>query len=280
MTSTFPSAGRAHTIEPRDLSLDIPAETPRYWLNGDPYQTHLMNAFSLVFPGGERFFMDAVRHFRDRIDDPTLLAQVRGFLGQEALHGREHRNMNRWLGSLGIPFTQFEQAIEDDIKRRRALRTPIDDLAVTCALEHFTALMAESWLNAPELREQCVEPLRSLWTWHALEELDHKAVAYDVYREVGGDYERRIRWMMRITVGFILGISVMHLTLLKREGKLEPRTLLKGWWKYWGPRGYFLRLLPSYLRYYKRDFHPWDEDHRPLIARFSRELGFVPRTAA
>lgn len=274
------SRARARTIRPRNLSLDIPASTPRYWMGGDPYSTHLMNALSLLFPPGERFFMDAVRAFRSDVSDPRLLAQVRGFVGQEALHSREHQTFNRWLVRFGIDADGIEQAVTDEIARRRAQRTPIDDLAVTCALEHFTAIMAEGWLHEDELRESAVEPLRTLWTWHALEELDHKSVAYDVYHAAGGDYATRIKWMMRISLGFVVGVSIMHIRFMARDGVLrDPAYVAKRWWKYWGPRGVFTKLLPAYLRYYRRDFHPWEEDSSTLIARFERALQTVYRAA-
>jgi uncharacterized protein len=264
---------RARQIAPRDMSLDIPSDTPRYWMGGDPYSSHLMNVLSLLFPPGERFFMDAVRAFRHQVKDPHLLAQVRGFLAQEALHSREHKIFNRWLSRFGIDADEVEAAIAQEIVERRAKRTPIEDLAVTCALEHFTAIMAEAWLHETELREAAVEPLRSLWTWHAIEELDHKSVAYDVYHDIGGDYETRRRWMLRISVAFIVGVSIMHVRHMSRDGLFSrPGYVAKRWWAYWGPRGYFARLIPAYLKYYRRDFHPWAEDHTELIARFEREL--------
>jgi len=264
---------RARTITPRQLEVDIPPHTPRYWMGGDAYSTHLMNALSLLFPPGERFFMDAVREFRGQVSDPGLLQQVRGFLGQESLHSREHKTFNQWLAKFGIDADGIEQAVTDEIAERKSKRTRLDDLAVTCALEHFTAIMAEGWLDETEMRESAVEPLRTLWTWHAIEELDHKSVAYDVYQEIGGDYERRRAWMLRISFGFILGVSIMHMRFMWRDGLFKrPGYLAKRWWKYWGPRGAFTKLIPSYLSYYKRDFHPWEHDHNALIARFERVL--------
>jgi uncharacterized protein len=272
---------RTRTIAPRDLDLEIPADTPRRWFGGDAYITSMMNAFSLLFPPGERFFMDAVRTFRDQVKTPSLREQVRGFLGQEALHGREHRAFNLWLTRFGIDSEGIAQSVADEIMRRRAGRGPLDDLAVTCALEHFTALMAEMWLNEPELRAMVPEQLRKLWTWHALEELDHKAVAFDVYQEVGGDHARRTRWMRNISVAFILGVSGLHISLMRNDGAFkEPLAVAKSWWKFWGPRGFYTRRIPQYLSYYKRDFHPWDEDSRALIERFERELDYAPARAA
>jgi predicted metal-dependent hydrolase len=273
MLSEVRTAAQSRTIAPRNLDLEIPADTPRRWFGGNAYYSHLLNAFSLMFPPGERFFMDAVRHYRDQVRTPALREQVRGFLAQEALHGREHRLFNRWLSTQGVDAEGIESAIWEEILRRKADREPLDDLAVTCALEHFTALMAEMWLHEPELRALVSEPLRKLWTWHALEELDHKAVAFDVYKEVGGDYARRTKWMRRITFGFILGVSFLHIDLMRADKAFsDPIALAKSWWKFWGPRGFYTRLLPQYLSYYKRDFHPWDQDSRGLIAKFEREI--------
>ncbi|MET0342974.1 MAG: metal-dependent hydrolase [Polyangiales bacterium] len=269
-------SARERAITPRVMSIDIPKETPRYWMGGDAYTTHLLNAMSLMFPHGERMFMDAVRAYRDGLRDPRLIAQVKGFLGQEALHSREHRTMNRWLQTLGIKADKYEEAVAEDIARQRALRGPIDDLAVTCALEHFTAMMAQQWLTDSAFREQAAEPLRTLWTWHALEELDHKAVAFDVYAEVGGDYLTRVRWMLVITFRFLMSVGAFQYYLLKGDKKLAPAYLAKSWWKFWGPRGHFSKLLPTYLRYFKPGFHPWQEDDRALIAEFERVLKAQP----
>jgi hypothetical protein len=273
MLSEVRMAARARSIAPRVLDLEIPAETPRRWFGGDAYLTHLHNAFSLMFPPGERFFMEAVKHFREQVRTPALREQVRGFLGQEALHSREHRAFNRWLTTQGIDAASIEQGLWDEILRRRSSREPLDDLAVTCALEHFTALMATAWLNEPEVRAMVPAELRKLWTWHALEELDHKSVAFDVYQEVGGDHARRTRWMRRITIGFIFGVSWLHIDLMRADNAFDdPLALAKAWWKFWGPRGLFTRRIPHYLRYYKRDFHPWEDDSRALIAKFERDL--------
>lgn len=268
-----PSKARSRTISPRQLKLDVPEDAPRYWMGGDPYSTHLMNVLSLIFPPGERLFIDAVRHFRVHITDPHLLAQVQGFLGQESRHSREHKTFNRWLEKFGVDADAIEEALNKAIRRRQAARTPIDDLAVTCAFEHFTAILSEAWLTQDEWRTAAAEPLRALWTWHSLEELDHKAVAFDVYREMGGTYATRARWMVNITIAFLLGVSAIHLSLLAADGQLKrPAYLARSCWRYWGPRGRFSRLLPAYLRYFRPGFHPWNQDHSALIARFEQEL--------
>ncbi len=77
--------------------------------DGDLILSHLAASLSAVFPDGEDFFVRSVRHFRDQITDPELKRQVAGFIGQEAMHGREHRVFNDRLDELGYPTKQVER---------------------------------------------------------------------------------------------------------------------------------------------------------------------------
>ena len=276
-TSAPTAAKRAaqRDIAPRAIAFDFGEDTPRHWLDDNAYLTNVMNALSLTFPEGERFFIAAVRHFRDRATDPKLQQQVRGFLAQESLHRREHDGLNEWIKSQGFSVDKYCAEIEEMLSEKRAMRSPMIRLAITCALEHFTAIMAEMWLTNDELRAMAHPKVRDLWTWHALEELDHKAVAFDVYRAAGGNYPLRAIVMLGTTLGFISKVAHLHVRIMKEDGQLKnPKLWLNGFWRCWGPKGYFTSLLPSYLQYFRPGFHPWDKDDTELVARFERELGF------
>jgi predicted metal-dependent hydrolase len=268
--------GAAREIAPRAIKFDFDAETPRHWLDGDPYLTNVMNALSLTFPEGERFFVAAVRHFRDRATDPTLERQVRGFLAQESLHRREHETLNAWLREQGFAVDKYYAEVVEMLAERGTLATPMVRLAVTCALEHFTAIMAELWLTRDDLRAQAHPSVRSLWTWHALEELDHKAVAFDVYKAADGGYTLRAAVMLFTSIQFVAKVASLHARLMKEDGELtNVKSWLRGIWRCWGPRGYFSSLIPAYLQYYRPSFHPWDKDDSALVTRFERELALT-----
>lgn len=263
----------ARVIEPRTVAFAFPADVPRYWMANDPFTTHLMNALSLTFPEGERFFVASVRAVKDRVTDPTLLKQVRGFLAQESLHRREHTALNAWLRDKGLPVDEMYEEIAALLSAPEKGGNPLIELAVTCALEHFTAIMAERWLTEDALREEAHPAVRPLWTWHALEELDHKAVAFDVYTAAGGSYALRVVTMFTVSLAFIAKVCDLHVRLLKHDGELmNLRAWAKGLYKFWGPRGHFTSLIPAYLRYYRPGFHPWEKDDSALIARFTKEL--------
>src|SRR4029077_10225206 len=151
--------------------------------DGDLILSHLAAALSAVFPDGEDFFVRSVRRFRDQVSDPGLKRQVGGFIGQEAVHGREHRAFNNRLDQLGYPTKRFERFTKKGLAIRERLLSPKSNLAATAALEHFTATLAELLLTSEETRRLFGhEEVKNLFLWHALEESEHKAVAFDVYQ--------------------------------------------------------------------------------------------------
>ncbi|MFT3923337.1 MAG: metal-dependent hydrolase [Myxococcales bacterium] len=267
----FPGRDRKLTVRP--LRLEIAPDTPRYWMGANAWETHLLNALSLTFPPGERFFMRSVRALRERAKDPDLLEQIKGFLAQESLHSREHSVLNTWLGKLGLPAEVIDKRVEARIAERSGKRSELDNLAVTCALEHFTAMLAKLLLTDPTLRARFHPNMLPLWYWHAIEELDHKAVAFDVYLAADGDYRRRVLAMVAMTIGLITSTMVIQYHLMRADKQpIRLGTWLRGALRYLGPKGHVTAVIPDYLRYYRRDFHPWQEDDRALIAEAEREL--------
>jgi predicted metal-dependent hydrolase len=273
MQTIVEGAGRARQIAPRPMRFDFAASTPRYWMAGDPFTTHLMNALSLTFPEGERFFVASVRALREHVKEPELESQVRGFLAQESLHRREHEAFNEFLRGVGVPVDEFYREIEGLLSAPEQGGSKRHRLAITCALEHFTAILAEHLLSSSALQAEAHPNVRPLWQWHALEELDHKSVAFDVYRAAGGSYPLRVLAMLVASVFFLAKVSEMQVRLMKRDGELgNLRSWARGIWKFWGPRGHFSGLVPAYLRYFHPRFHPWEKDDSALIARFEHEL--------
>ncbi|MDQ3367427.1 MAG: metal-dependent hydrolase [Myxococcota bacterium] len=269
------------TIPRRDVELGLePSTVPRDWCHDDAFQTTFMNALSLLFPEGERFFVDSVKAHREGITDPTLRAQITGFIGQEAMHGKEHRAFNELLvahGYTAVP--RIEAGLRRFLGRVRQTLSPRSQLAATCALEHFTAILAEGLLSDERMRRELHPTVRPLWLWHAFEESEHKAVAFDVYRAAGGGEVRRLAIMLLTTAVFFGAHATVHARLMTARGiALEPWTWLTGVRRLWIAPGYFARLLPAYLAYYRPGFHPDDRDTRALLATWE-ELLFGPAGA-
>ncbi|MCB2387095.1 MULTISPECIES: metal-dependent hydrolase [Oceanospirillaceae] len=247
-------------------------DIPKYWYGDDVFKSTFMNALSCLFPEGERMFMDAVRDNQHKISDPQLLQQIKGFIKQEAIHGHEHAQYNDYLKKWNYPIDKI-MAFEKKEKVWMKKWLPRKHrLAVTCALEHFTAIMAHQVLTNPESTEGMHPQFKEMWRWHAIEETEHKAVAYDVYQQAVGSYWLRVLTMINVTILFCLRTSIIQAIFLWKDGQLfNPKV----WWK--GFRFYFLKpgLVPTiwrdYLDYFRRDFHPWMHDNRELLGEWEAE---------
>jgi len=250
-------------------------DVPRHFTkDGDLVTSHVVAALSSLFPDGEDFFVRSVRHYRDRITEPELKRQVAGFIGQEAVHGREHRVFNDRLAEVGYPTKAYERLTKRTLAIRERLLPASSNLAATAALEHFTATLAELVLSSEEIRDALGhQAVRDLFVWHALEESEHKAVAFDVYRAAGGTERMRV-WTMRFFRVVFVVAMVLQVTgsLLLDKATYNPRTLVRSFRN--------LRHSPvvspeiwRQLRDYDRpDFHPDDRDTGALIEQWRTEL--------
>lgn len=267
-TTQHPGFDRAGTtaIPVRRMDFEFDDSIPKHWFAGDPLRTMILTGLSCTFPEGERMFMRAVRHFQDRIQNPDLQKQVRAFIGQEAHHGKEHEAFNRMMGRKSLPIHKIEEFVAAGIGREEKFFSPERMLAKTCALEHFTAMFAETLLEHVELLDGVDERLKPLWLWHAVEESEHKSVAFDVYQETVGSYWVRSSEMALTTVLFTFFSTLHARALLKADPDAKAAMApladnLKGLWKH---RGILARLGKHYLSYYRPDFHPSQKDSRAL----------------
>jgi predicted metal-dependent hydrolase len=272
----------AHTIKPdrkvptRRISFEEALQTvPRHFAaEGDLILSHLAASLSAVFPDGEDFFVRSVRRFRDQITDPELKRQVTGFIGQEAMHGREHRVFNDRLDQLGYPTKRYERITKKGLAIRERLLSPASNLAATAALEHFTATLAELVLSSEETRDLFGnEEVRNLFLWHALEESEHKAVAFDVYKAVGGTERMRVFTMNVLTFGFVGGMTLAVIgSLLLDRATYRPGNLRRSW-RVVRRSPLMRRSLWKQLRDYNRpDFHPDDSDTTELVSYWRDRL--------
>lgn len=256
------------TLTVRKLRVDLSKGFGRHWLGGDPYRTQFFNALSMSFPIGEQLFIDSVRGVPEgRIADPALRAEVRDFIGQEASHRFVHLQYNAELAAQGLVYVR-----EESLKRRiRFLGRldPLDRLAVTCAVEHFTAMLADGVLALPSWLDGAEPDMHTLWSWHAVEESEHKGVAMDLYRAAGGGYARRVLWYLDASLMLLLDMAIQTSDSLRREGQLwKARTWISAARTWFGRDGIFWHLLWPGLRYFAPSFHPWEHDNRQLAARW------------
>jgi len=257
-------------IQPRNRQHDLAEALKRDWMKNDVFATAWFNAMSITFPLGEQFFINSVRHYRERISDPKLQADMRHFFSQEAVHLREHNRYNELLcAQRGYDLEQLEAPLRRRMAWVKKNVPAREQLAGTVAVEHLTAVLAEKALGDHGLFADADPAMVALWQWHAVEEMEHKALASDVYRAIGGTEKMRRAAMRRSTV--LLAWDILHGVrhILKKDGKLwSPKVWFSGVRFLFGRQGFLRGTLASYRAFFREDFHPWQQDTSDLITQW------------
>lgn len=259
----------------RDRRFSREGEPRRWWCGGDPVATAWFTALSASFPLGETMFIDAVRTHRDGAS-ADLAIRIRAFIRQEANHTREHLAFNRSAEQAGYDLTQVNARVERLIAMTYE-RAPIRRLAVTMALEHFTAMFAHEFLAHPEHFAGSEGEEAQLWRWHAVEEIEHKAVAFDTWSHATRGWRRRRRYKMRCLIMLLVSFNFIRhrsrdaLDLLAQDGITGWRAKARLGWYLVGKPGILRRIFPAWLAYFRPGFHPWQVDDRELISRYDSE---------
>jgi uncharacterized protein len=282
------------TIVRRQVDIDFDPVPPGPWFPaGGPLET-MFNAASLSFPPTERFFIASVRAYEDKVADPVLREQMRGFIHQEAMHNKVHLACNAMLA-------------RDNPNCRRAERVTVTTFAVlgrmprafrlslSSALEHFTAMAADTLLHYPQEFSSIVPAeVARMWLWHAAEETEHKAVCFDVHRAALGSgplaYLNRLFGMLFATPLFLFVLLAITAAVLGsgRRGKAAGQTAAPAATESppvelpeqsdaerfvgRGMLGLLYELVPwrLYFSYYRPSFHPWDHDNSGFVEEWKR----------
>lgn len=260
-------------ITPRPFDVDL-SGVPRHWMAGHPVPTHIVNGVNLLFPIGERFFVRSVNAYLDQLEDPELRADVRAFFSQEGRHAHDHDRFNQVLRDQGFEIDRFLTSYEQILRALEQRMSPELRLSVTAATEHFTAILAEGVFTGPIL-DHAALPMKTLLAWHAMEEIEHRSVAFDVLQQVNPSYWLRMAGLAVATTT-LAGFWVWAAVALLRQDEARRHAPPYFTSKQRPPilRRVFLRGIRAYIR---RGFHPakaridhlaaeWMRDHLPPAA--------------
>ena len=264
-------------VKPRHMSFPFKRVENQFFFDNNSLLSTFFASLSSTFPPGEAEFIASVRLYKDQVTEPNLSEQIRGFIGQEAHHSLQHKRANEVLRDLGLDAVALEKKLERDIAEvHKRKGTPKFRLALTVGLEHLTANMAEHVLNNPEVLDPLEEPIRDLLYWHAVEEIEHKAVAFDVYMQCEGDRKHLRKVLRMITVLFSVRITMYMVGMLWQNRTLPNWRDIKGFWRFMiGNKqkpGLLRSIRKPYMDYFKPDFHPWDHANEHLITKWKHDL--------
>lgn len=235
------------------------------WFADNPILTTYMNVFSIYIPRGEKFFIKSVRYFEEQIDDAVLREQVKTFIKQEANHYKAHDDFNHGLEQRNVRSLREERAAEKLFTFMEKYLPRKIQLGITVFDEHITATGAKLLLEHEALAQTLDPEMRTLWEWHAVEEIEHKSVAYDVYQAMGAGYFHRL-------FSAFLAVVIQGVFLIGSENRLLKERGVKRF----GLAGKeavktlsgilnLKKVSKEFLLYFKPGFHPWDIDDRSFV---------------
>jgi uncharacterized protein len=271
-------------IHPRNVMFARGQSTARWWNDGDPIATAFYNGMSVTFPQGEAFFIESVRAFRDSVPADKQL-QIDAFIKQEAAHSREHIHFNKQVHEAGYEVTSIENHLAEQLARTKDL-PPVINLATTVALEHFTAIIAHATLRSDRHFKGASTDAARLWKWHAIEEIEHKAVAYDTFLAATKNMPSFKRWKFRCLVmlqasnNFLRGRVRNMGHFFDQDGINKPTTWLRTFSYLLIYPGLLRQIFPAWLAFFRPGFHPWQQDDRALIERNEAKLGLPASNGA
>ena len=281
MTATTLPTPADLSITPRDRRFGRDGTQTRLWHGGRVEATAIYNALSTTFPVGETFFVESVRAFREGAP-PKLAEEIKAFTTQEAIHSREHDAFNKRAELAGYDLSKLEARVERRLAVTRA-KAPIVSLAATMALEHFTAILAHQLLANPKHLAGGERESVDLWRWHAVEEIEHKGVAYDTWLHATRHWPTGKRWkvkakvMLYVTRNFLVDRTQGALELMRQDGV----TGLRAWWLLltylWVRPAMFRKIAGAWFKFFLPGFHPWNEDDRHLLARYDESVKDAPQ---
>jgi predicted metal-dependent hydrolase len=269
-------------------------KVPKHWILGSSIATNFVNSMHVVFPEGEKFFVRSVRRFAKDVKNENLKKEINSFCGQEGVHAREHQRFWEVMDEQGLKPDWFANFLKntafsgkysyENVSKSllNRLQPNLGDkfaLSVTTALEHYTAIMANALFYEPMATNKNIAPqMLELLHWHASEEIEHKAVCFDVLKEVDDSYILRVSGMGMATIllwGY-LGIGQIYFISQDKDKsiiKMPIETFLLFKTVIFGEIG--KNLSKHLLSYFKRDFHPDDIDDRHLIEKFFKDKSYA-----
>ncbi len=226
-----PASNTQGRLVPRKVAFDW-SQTPLEWIPGQPFASHFINEINLLLPAGEFWFCRLYNKALPLVTDEKLRDDVQMFVRQEAMHARAHGSaLVDYLHAHGIETESntrredwlFETLLSDELFGRKPpkfleRRWLVFRLGIIAAIEHMTCVLGNYALDNKEW-EKGDPVLLDLLRWHGAEEVEHRSVAFDLYKHLGGGYPSRY-YLATIVMPMIFGLWVEGAAHIMRQ---DPR---------------------------------------------------------
>ena len=246
-------------ITVRKMGFEFPPDLELIFIRDEPGLSYTFVGTWMLLPYLEPYLIRSMREALPQIASPELRAEVQGFCAQEGQHYREHARANDAIRTRKPGFAklaEIEREIAAEYESFTRDRSLLWNLAYAEGFEALTAAQASTQFDE-RVFERMTGPLRDLMEWHIMEELEHRTVAFDVYRALGGSYLHRLAIGLWAQWHF-LSRSLRLAQCMARADResfaaARARRPSRGWLV-----PYWLRALPRILRIYT----PWYDPRR------------------
>ncbi|MBS0290797.1 MAG: metal-dependent hydrolase [Proteobacteria bacterium] len=261
-----------YNIFPRIRNFEFSLKT-KYWLGNCPIKTLFVNALSFYTPESERFFIRTVKPFYKNIHDPILKENVKNFIRQESNHQQAYTQYLRELVNKHYPKLTSKNITQPILALAYALGGKKMGLALTVIGEHFAAVLADVILNNAQMLKEAPSEMRHLLLWHCIEEIEHKAVVFDILKQFKGEYLYRIAAFFTITFCMSFAYFKIFWQMMRFDGLHKKWSYYKAILYFcWGKPGIFRQLIKPYFAILKPRFHPWQQNNHELIQIWENKL--------
>ncbi|MEQ8748089.1 metal-dependent hydrolase [Pyruvatibacter sp.] len=259
-------------IPVRPLEFDVEALTPEQivWSRSSPEFSIYINAFGVHVPYFERYLIRSMSTAKKHITDERLRADMSAITGQEAHHAKNFLAFNKKLA------TRYPRVAQLDERARVFFthRAKTDDLkrlvGFTSGYETFTFLAGMIILANYEKWLQDSDPtIKALWVWHQVEEVEHGAVAFEVYKALYGEQEWYRKYMILVALLHIVKeLLAAYFHMCRVEGYFKsPGKAIKATWFVAATAGQMVwHCLPTFSRRYHPRRHPLATTKQNAIA--------------
>ncbi len=260
------------TIKVRKVNFKLEKGLIRHYFKNNIWNTHLANSLHIIFPEGEKFFIRTSRKFLKKIEDPQLKQDVKDFIGQEGTHSNEHKKFWRYLQEQNFNVKSFSSFFDSAINKMiepTIYNLMGEDLgskfclSLVSGLEHYTALLAEVVFENENEFENMPQEMQHLIKWHAAEEIEHKAVAYDLLNHIDNSYLLRSSGFTTASILLIAFTLAGQLYFIANDEERDTKNLPRDFIAYMKSFGSPLvkKFFTNAFDYFRVDFHPNQVDN-------------------
>ena len=240
----------------------------KYWLHDSVFISSFFDSSSFLIPDTERFIVKLVKRIAPDISDEELRKKAELLIHEESAHYSVHESYNTMLLREGYKIG-FPMYINTAIfKFADKYFSNLTNMAITLTIEFFTLIVAKQFVPFLAAQINVDERLKRLWMWHAIEEIEHSSISFDLFVYHKGGYIRRIAAFLFTTFVIFPLANISHLYLLSQNGGLfNFKVMSKGLKMLLGRKGLYRTLLPEWLRFFKPSFHSSEITIDPNIKR-------------